>query len=107
MEDGLLPRARRHHGRHAIGSSGNTAVNVGTAIGAIWGPLGAAIGGALFGMGVLGARTVPWDKLTLMTDLRYREDDPTKSEPQKADARGMLEAWEADIVANEARVGLK
>ncbi|WP_375577099.1 tape measure protein [Paracidovorax oryzae] len=36
-------------GYSAIGSSGNTAVNVGTAIGAIFGPLGALIGGLLGG----------------------------------------------------------
>ena len=37
-------------GYSAIGSSGNTAVNVGTAIGAIYGPVGAAIGGAIGGI---------------------------------------------------------
>lgn len=37
-------------GYSAVGGSGNTAVNVGTAIGAIWGPLGAAIGGAIGGL---------------------------------------------------------
>lgn len=37
-------------GYSAIGGSGNTAVNVGTAIGAIWGPIGAAVGGAIGGI---------------------------------------------------------
>jgi len=37
-------------GYSAIGSSGNTAVNIGTAIGAIYGPIGAAIGGAIGGI---------------------------------------------------------
>lgn len=36
-------------GYSAIGSSGNTAVNVGTAIGAIFGPLGALVGGLIGG----------------------------------------------------------